>query len=129
MCMKVLARKKINDKYNYDGIVFPADYTSFEAIEELNNVCIFIYEIDEEGKLRQSRVGKIEYLTLDLVYSLLIENEAKSHYKSIKNIMHLNNLSTQTGYTDKRFCPICSQTVPVKEYNAHICKCYKFAKE
>ena len=38
---RVSALKKINDKYNYDGMVFPADYTSIEAFEELNKVCIF----------------------------------------------------------------------------------------
>ena len=64
----------INAKYNYDGMVFPADYTSITVFEKLNKVCIFTYEIDE-GKLRLSKAGKIEYLTLDLVYLLWIENE------------------------------------------------------
>ena len=59
----------INAKYNYDGMVFPADYTSITVFEKLNKVCIFTYEIDE-GKLRLSKAGKIEYLTLDLVYLL-----------------------------------------------------------
>ena len=38
---------------------------------------------------------------------------------------------SRTTYNDKdkQFCPICSQKVPVDEYNAHLCKCYKFAKE
>ena len=65
----VSALKKVTDKYNYDGMVFPADYTSIEASEQLNHVFIFIYEIDEVGKLRLSKAGKIEYLTLDLVYN------------------------------------------------------------
>ena len=90
--------KKTKDKYNYDGTVFPSDYTSIEAFEELNKVCIFIYEIDEEGKLRLSKAGKIEYLTLDLVYLLRIENEENSmthiHIIYLKNISHLIYLST-----------------------------------
>ena len=39
----------------------------------------FIYEIDEEGNLRLSKAGKIEYLTVDLVYLLRIEKEETSH--------------------------------------------------
>ena len=116
---RVSALKKINDKYNYGGMVFPADYTSIEAFEELSQVCIFIYEIDEEGKLRLSKVGKIEYLTLDFKYLLRIENGEESHYIYIKNIAHLLNLSTQTGDNDKRCCPICPQKVPLNGYSPH----------
>ena len=71
---RVSVLKKIVDKYTFDGMVFPADYTIIEAFEELNNVCIFIYEIDEEDKLRLSKAGKIEYLTLDLVNWRRTEN-------------------------------------------------------
>ena len=70
----VSALKKIKDKHNHDGMVFPTDYRSIEAFEELNKLCIYIYEVGEEGKLRLSKAGKIEYLTLDLVYLLGIEN-------------------------------------------------------
>ena len=56
-------------------MVFPADCTSIEAFEELNKVCIFIDEIEEEGKLPLSKAWQIEYLTLDWVYLLRIENE------------------------------------------------------
>ena len=97
--------------------------------KELKKACIFIYEVNDEGNIRLSKAGKIEYLTLDLVYLLSIGNEETSHYIHINNISHLNNLSTQIGDKDKRFSPICSQKVPHKKYNAHICKCYKFARE
>ena len=108
-------------------MVFPTDYTSIEAFEELNMVCICICEIDEGGKLRLSKSGKIEYLTLGWVYLLRIESEDILLF--IKNFSHLFNLSTQTGDQDKRFWHICLQKAPVKEYNAHICKRYNFAKE
>ena len=52
-----------------------------------------------------------------------------SHCIHIKSISHLFNMSNHRGDNDKRFCPICSQMVPLKDYAAHICKCYKFAKE
>ena len=56
---RVSALKKINDKYNYDGMVFATDYTSIKAFDELNKACVFIYEINVEGKLRLSMAGKI----------------------------------------------------------------------
>ena len=49
--VRVAALKKIKDTYTYDGMVFPADNTRIEAFEELHKVRIFIYEIDEEGKV------------------------------------------------------------------------------
>ena len=124
----VSAFKKINDKYHYDGMVFPADYTSIKAFEELNKTCVFIYEIDAEGKLRLSKTGKIKHMMLDLVYMLRIDNAEESHYVYIKNISRLFNLSTHTGDKDKRFWPRCSQKMPVKEDHAHICKRCTFAK-
>ena len=70
--------------------------------------------------------GNIEYLTLDLVCWLKF---GKHHLTThIKNISHLFNLSTQTGNKYQQFCPRCCQHGPLKEYNAHICKCYKTAQ-
>ena len=41
--------KKVADKYNYDGMEFPASYEAISAFEEINRVCIFIYELDSDG--------------------------------------------------------------------------------
>ena len=103
---RVSALKKIKDKYNYDGMAFPADYTSSETFEYLNKVCIFVYELDEESNIRLSKAGKIDYLTNDFVYLLIIDSEEKSHYIYIKKISHLFNLRTLTGDKDIAFCPI-----------------------
>ena len=56
-------------------MAFPADYTSIETCEEIIQVYIFMYEIDEEGKIRLSKIGKIQYLSLELIYLLRLENE------------------------------------------------------
>ena len=44
--------KKISDKYNYDGVEFPASYEAISAFEGNNSVCIFIYELDSEDQIR-----------------------------------------------------------------------------
>ena len=43
----ITALKKIQDKYNYNGMDVPADDASIETFEENNQVCIFIYEIGD----------------------------------------------------------------------------------
>ena len=40
---------KIQDKYNYGEMQFPADYESIKQFEDLNQVCIYIYIYDEES--------------------------------------------------------------------------------
>ncbi|MFM7978775.1 MAG: hypothetical protein ACKPKO_05615, partial [Candidatus Fonsibacter sp.] len=54
---RVSALKKIKDKYKYDGMVFPADYTSIETFEDLNKVCIFVYELDEVSNILSRSSG------------------------------------------------------------------------
>ena len=45
---RISVLKKISGKYNYEDMVFPADYNSIEAFEERNQVRVLIYEIDPE---------------------------------------------------------------------------------
>ena len=40
--------KKETDKFQYEDMVFPADYNSIEAFEDRNKVCVLICEIDAE---------------------------------------------------------------------------------
>jgi hypothetical protein len=76
--------KKIKDKYNYDGIDFPTTYDDITKFEDQNKVCIFIFEIDDEGGIIKSRNGNTNYIHDDLIYLLLIEDEEQSHYVYIK---------------------------------------------
>ena len=82
--------KKVEEKYNYDGIEFPASYEAISAFEDINRVCIFIYELDSEDKIRLGQRGNIAYLTTDLIYLLRTEVDNKSHYIYIKNKDHFS---------------------------------------
>ena len=73
-CQKL---KKVTEKYNYDGMEFPASYEAISAFEEINRACIFIYELDLEDQIRLGQIGNIEYLTTDLIYLLRIEADNK----------------------------------------------------
>ena len=72
--------KKVAEKYNYDGMEFPASYEAISAFEDINRVCIFIYELDSEDKIRLGQRGNIAYLTTDLIYLLRLDTDSKSHY-------------------------------------------------
>jgi len=115
--------EKVADKYNYDGMEFPASYEAISAFDEIKRVCIFIYELDSDDQIRLGQRGNIAYLTDDLIYLLRIEADSKSHYIYIKNIDHFFNLHTHTHDTDERFCPICSKKVLIYEFRSHISTC------
>ena len=54
--------KKETDKFQYEDMVFPADYNSIEAFEERKKVCVFMQEIDPEtNDIRLSKPGNIDY--------------------------------------------------------------------
>ena len=72
--------KKVEEKYMYDGMEFPASYEAISAFEDINRVCIFIYELDSEDKIRLGQRGNIAYLTTDLIYLLRLDTDSKSHY-------------------------------------------------
>ena len=97
--------KKVAEKYNYDGMEFLASYEAISAFEEINRVCIFIYELDSEDQIRLGQRGNIAYLTDDLIYLLRIEADNKSHYIYIKNIDHFFRLHKCSFDTDKRCLP------------------------
>ena len=44
-CQNISALKKVQDKYNYDGIEFPVSYDDIYKFEKLNNICIYVYSI------------------------------------------------------------------------------------
>ena len=79
---------------------FPASYDAISALEEINRVCIFIYELDSEDQIRLGQRGNSAYLTTDLIYLLRIEADSKHHDIYIKSIDHFFNLHKCSFDTD-----------------------------
>ena len=75
-----------------------------------------------------SKQGSIDYITNDIIYLLLVENEEKSHYIYIKNIDNLFNIHKCSVDKDKRFCPMCNGKINYSEYTKHLSDCVKFCK-
>ena len=52
---------KIEDKYNYDDLTYPASYDNISNFESKNNVCVFIYSIGANNKIIKEKDGEIRF--------------------------------------------------------------------
>ena len=55
--------KKVYDRYNYEGMEFPASYRAISLFEHINGVCVLIFEFDSEGKIILGQQGRLGHLT------------------------------------------------------------------
>ena len=126
---KISVLKKVEDKFNYDGVDFPASYDDIKTFEDINTVCVNVYVIGDDNSIKSDYMGNIEYIKNDVIYLLRIEDEEESHYVYIKHISRLLNLNSYTKPGDKKeFCPYCQKNISVKDYcENHLRDCYKRA--
>jgi hypothetical protein len=120
---RISVLKKVQDKFNYEGMNFPADFEDIRHFERTNHVAVFVYGLTEEGNVVKEKDGNPEFKN-KIIYLLRLENEEQSHYVYIKNISHLLHLSRRQGDADKRFCPYCSKTYHHTKFDEHIKNCY-----
>ena len=45
---RITVLKKVNDKYNYDNMNFPAGYDDIETFEHNNKVAVFVYTLSND---------------------------------------------------------------------------------
>ena len=74
-CDRISALKKIEDKYDYTGVNYPASFEDIERFEENNKVAVFVYYMDEENNIRKEKNGNTDYITNDIIYLLRVEND------------------------------------------------------
>ena len=101
---------KIEDKYNYENVNFPAGFDDIETFEHNNKVSVFVYNITD-GAITREKVGNPEYILNDSVYLLRIEQEELSHYVYIKHLSRLININAHGKATGKNLCPYCEKHV------------------
>ena len=102
--------KKVDDRCNCEGVEFPASYEPISAFEEINEVCIFIFEFDSEGQIILGQRGRHEHLTDDLIHSLRMEAANNGHYIYSKTLTdHFFRLQNNIRDKDTRFCPRCAK--------------------
>ena len=58
---------QVEDKYNYEGIAYPATYDDIYSFEEINKVCISIYTLSKKQSVIFEKKGRYEYVTNDMI--------------------------------------------------------------
>ena len=79
-----MKKKKVKDKYNYEGIEYPTTYDDIQTFEELNNVCIYVYTLARSNAIILEKEGMAKYATNEIIHLLRIAEEDNSHYIYIK---------------------------------------------
>ena len=98
--------KKINDKYDWTGVNFPATFTDIDKFEENNKVSVNIYEHNGNKEINPIRLGTKQYIKNDYINLLLIKDENDNgHYVYIKKLEHLLHTVKTGFYKDRRYCP------------------------
>ena len=110
--------KAVNDKYNYDGVNFPAGLEDIQRFEDNNtDLKITIFEYDNEiNKIRTFRQSKSN--GRDCMFLLRIYNDENEHYVYIRNMSNL--FKTSPDHT-KLFCDKCLVTYTKQQFITHQC--------
>ena len=109
-CDRTTVLSKIEDKYNYENVNFPAGFDDIETFEKNNKVAVFVYNITD-GAITREKVGDPEYVCNDVIYLLRIEQEELSHYVYIKHLSRLININFNGKATGKNLCPYCEKNM------------------
>ena len=81
---RTTALQKVDETYNYAGLEYPVSLEGISHFENLNKVCIHVYEIDEDtGDIIDCKKGNTCYIN-NAIYLLRIEDDEKAHYIYIK---------------------------------------------
>jgi len=113
---------KVEDKYNWNNVGFPATFNDIDTFEQNNRVCVNIYGHTGEREINPIRLGSIAYVRNDNINLLLIKDEHDNgHYVYIKKIEHLLHSVTNQKHKDCHYCPYCRKTIPASEaYEDHV---------
>ena len=114
--------KKVEDRYNWEGVNFPATLEDVQTFENNNKVCVNIFLHLKEKEIDRLRLGTIQYVKNDNINLLLIKDEhGNGHYIYIKKLEALMNTTKNSQYKDRHFCPWCNKVMQKDEiYEEHL---------
>ena len=64
---RVSVLRKIDDKYDYEDVNFPAGYDDVETFEQNNKVAVFVYSVKDDSVCRE-KLGNPEFVANDVIY-------------------------------------------------------------
>jgi len=120
-CYRTNDLKKIDDKYNYDGVNFPASCQDIEQFEINNHISVFVYSLNDKDEIFREKLGNPDYFTNDVIYLLRLDVQEKSHYIYIKHLERFFNLNRIVSNKDKTYCTYCEKQYDVN-MSGHIKK-------
>jgi hypothetical protein len=65
---RISVLKKLEDKYNFEGVDYPVSYDDIKVFEENNKVGVVVYGIDDEKSIVKEYHGNKDYLLNDRIY-------------------------------------------------------------
>ena len=72
---RITALRQTTDKHDYSRLKYPVSLDGIRHFEELNKVCIYVYEVDEEtSDINECKKGNTQYIN-NVIYLLLIEQD------------------------------------------------------
>ena len=74
---RISSLNKVEDKYDWSDVTFPASYDDIAHFEEQNQICVFVYAVSEEGEIVKDKDGNGKYMPNRVTW-LRIENEDHS---------------------------------------------------
>jgi hypothetical protein len=109
--------KKVEDKYNWEGVNFPASFDDITTFETNNKICVNIFGYSEDNKeINPNRSGHIPYIKNGNINLLLIKDEHDNgHYLYIKKLESLLHTTTAANYKNRSYCPICRKVIGADE--------------
>ena len=58
---RISSLKKVDDKFNYHKVNFPAGYNDIKQFEENNNISVFVYTISTDNEIIRKYIGNPAY--------------------------------------------------------------------
>ena len=120
---RISVLKKLEDKFNYEGVEFPANFEDIKRFELNNGVAVFVYCLSEQGKVVKERNGNPKFRDKP-IYLLRVEAGGQAHYIYIKHISRLLNLVNHKGDQLKRYCPYCGKLYTEEKFQKHTKICF-----
>ena len=114
---RITVLKKVEDKYNWEGVNFPASFDDITTFETNSTVCVYMFGYNEDKhEMNPNRLGHIPYINNDNINLLLIKDEHDNgHYLYIKKLEALLHTTTAANYKNRSYCPICRKVIGVDE--------------
>ena len=106
---RVTVLKKVDDKYIYENVNFPAALQDLEQFEINNNITVFVYSVNDKDEIYREKLGNPDYFTNDVMYLLRRDKDEKSNYIYIKHLQRFFNLNRIVSNKDKSYCPYCEK--------------------